>query len=365
MDAAHGHSTEPLTRAPEAPRPSTLDTLAREPAPVGVDGAARADGADGAVDSVGSVGSVGVDVKGAWPRASDALPAYLAQHASRHGFFELVAALDDHLGGPPTGFAARPDEERLRFRHSPSFAFQAGDVESFSEAGARPELVTTFLGLVGAGTPLPLHLAEEVLDDDDRLAGQLLDLFHHRGLALLHRTWRHDRFDPLMVGTGPWAARLRHLAGVPETSTLAEATWMRLMPLLLGPQSARSLRDALAHAVQDELPSARVTFEELQGGAIPIADEDRAKLGVSCRLGVDTMLGEEAPDPSGGVRLVVGGVAVADRARLRPGGDLARALHELTLVLAPDALTLEVHVDEADLVCRLGEARLGEDARLG
>ena len=114
----------------------------------------------------------------------------LEDRAPGASFFALVAHLERALGGARLGGDGRAEDERLRLRHDPSLAFQAGEVASVGvDAHGRTTIETTFLGLSGAVGPLPVFLREEVAcEDPDRgVRRDLLDVFHHRALSLLYR----------------------------------------------------------------------------------------------------------------------------------------------------------------------------------
>src|SRR5690349_16982663 len=92
--------------------------------------------------------------------------------ARETGFFALISTLErlqpsaERVGG--YGPVA---QEALRFRNDPSMGFSASDVSDAAiikvdGAGGRSrevvEVTTTFLGLTGSVSPLPLHIPAEV-----------------------------------------------------------------------------------------------------------------------------------------------------------------------------------------------------------
>ncbi|HEY0092707.1 MAG TPA: type VI secretion system baseplate subunit TssG, partial [Archangium sp.] len=95
----------------------------------------------------------------------------LRPKASRLGFFQLVAFLE-RLTSEATrvGELGPVLQERIRFRHDPSLGFSSGDVSDVAlrqvpvqeddALARRPlfEVVTTFLGLTGSASPLPMYV---------------------------------------------------------------------------------------------------------------------------------------------------------------------------------------------------------------
>ncbi len=317
--------------------------------------------------------------------------ARLVEEARRCGFFPLVQLLERLTGGAPVGTSASPSGDRIRFRHDPALAFSTADVVAVRETALPPEpsdaegsprrgfeVTTSFLGLTGGVTPLPLYLAEEVCqeDPDAPLLGAFLDLFHHRLLSFLYRArakydvpagWRSDLSDP-------WSPRLLALLGIDasqESAPGAPARWwlLRLAPLLAeGAVTAHALEAALTDALAPDLGGARVAVEPFAGTWADISRDDRNRLGQrSCRLGLDLVLGRRVFDVAGRFRVLIGPLSSEGYRRFAAGEPVGRAEgvigalvsepieHEIVLWLAEDAAP----------ALALGASRLGKDSWLG
>jgi type VI secretion system protein ImpH len=317
--------------------------------------------------------------------------------ARRRGFGPLMLLVErlrpDH---PDVGGAAAPHEEAVRFRHDPSLAFSTSDVTSVRSVAraADPhdlaprapvlEITTTFLGLTGAVSPLPGFFAEEVAQEVAQASGdparrrEFLDLFHHRILSLFHRaatahdpaaTWRSDASDA-------WSSRILALAGLDVAGGgLPDVPAWRLLrwaPLLAGGAvTAAGLEAALADALAAELGGARVTVEQFVGTWVPIAPEDRTRLGVAgCALGRSTLLGARVFDRAGKIRIVVGPLDRAGYDRFRDP-ELRDRLERCVRALVPEGLdhevALELEPDAAPppVLSAAGTFRLGRNVWLG
>jgi type VI secretion system protein ImpH len=319
------------------------------------------------------------------------------QTARRRGFGPLMLLLERlSPDAPEVGGEAMPAEEPIRLRHDPALAFPTGDVSSVRRVtlpsdpnDLRPprevvEITTTFLGLTGTVSPLPGYIAEEVAQevahagDEPPRQREFLDLFHHRILSLFHRamivhdpaaTCRSDQSDA-------WSRRLLALegfdaagGGVPD-----EETWrlLRCAPLLAErAMTGAGLEAAIADSLRFELGCARVAVEQFVGTWVPLAAEDRTRLGAAaCELGRSAVLGSHVFDRAGKFRVVIGPL---DRAgyqrfsspelrsrvmrfvRALAGDELA---HEIVLWLGPDAAPpLELSAG--------GTFQLGRNAWLG
>ncbi len=310
--------------------------------------------------------------------------------ARQSGFYPLVLMLE-RLGGDgsPVGTDASPEEEVIRFRHDPALAFSAADVLEVRELPRRPlssdpdcaarrgwEVVTTFLGLSGSVSPIPLYLSEEVAREDPE-APQLrdfFDLFHHRLISLLHRArasrdvpngWRRD-------GRDVWTPRLLALLGV-DVEELAVGgalpMWrlLRLAPLLAERVvTAGALEAALEDALAEDLGGARVEIEPFAGAWVDIAADERVALGVRGRLGEDLVLGRRVYDAAGRFRVVVGPLSSEGYRRFTYGGALRRATEVLdALVVEPLEREVVLWLEAgAAPQLRLGASLLGRDAWL-
>lgn len=264
--------------------------------------------------------------------------------ASRSGFFALVATLERltpdavRIGGDgPLAL------EALRFRHDPSMGFSAGDVVSGAIQDVEPnaptgggreviELMTSFLGVTGSVSPLPLYIPAEVAQDPSPYGVQrdFLDTFHHRLLSLLYRLWMryHVGREALSDASDAWANRTLALCGFDAYDEraalpLPRGELLRLAPLLAGsPRTAHTLELALQIVLQDDLEldaegrPMRPCIEQLAGAFVMIDDAERTRLSRSTAvLGRSAVLGGRARDRASAFAIAI---------RLRPGVDATR-----------------------------------------
>jgi type VI secretion system protein ImpH len=299
-------------------------------------------------------------------------------------FFPLVALVERLTGTVGRlGSAGAPGEEAIRFRHDPSLGFSAADVTQVKKgAGSRVEVRTTFLGLSGAVTPLPLYLAEEVAQEDaDRpVRRAFLDLFHHRLVSLLYagvtshlltHAARHDAQDP-------WSRRLLALLGfdttdLPVRSGLGPGPLLRLAPLLVTRnRTARALTLALDDVLSDVLGEGGVSIRQFVGSWVEIEPSQRMSLGrANSALGRSAVLGRRAYDRTGKIELVLGPMSRAAYERFLPGGDLLARVREVIELFSRDVLeysvVLRLRAEEAPKLKLSSSAgsRLGRDSWVG
>lgn len=320
----------------------------------------------------------------------------LADQAHRLGFFPLVSYLERLTAGAARVGGAGPVlEERIRFRHDPSLAFNAGDVSDVAlrevparvdepATGTRPlfEVTTAFLGLTGAASPLPPYLAEEVAQEDpDRPARrEFLDLFHHRLLSLLYRLEAKYHVSSELTPSidDAWSRRVLALAGFDTydqspPSTLPTWQLLRLLPLLATrARTAERLELALEDVLGDALEGARVTVQQFVGRRVDIGESRRWCLGrVNNELARDTLLGGWANDRAGKFQIAIAPLPPRTYKRLLPGGDLLVRVRELVALFnrEPFEYTLELGLTESVTqtfrISTTAPSELGRDTWLG
>ncbi len=274
--------------------------------------------------------------------------------------------------------------EPVRFCHDPSLIFHTTDVAHARLVGptgrgaAYVELTTTFAGLTGSVSPMPLFFVEDVAqaDEDTGLQREFLDVFHHRLLGLLYRGLvRLDHPRDFVDGArDEGSRRLLLLAGLlPEHATrladLEPAWLLRLAPLLASyPSNSERLRVALMDALGDLLGPAIVRVESFVGGFVRIDEAERPRLGVDLQLGRNSALGRRVRAPASRIRVCLGPITPEACARLSPGGDRLRQLAALIRLLVPNTIEVEVELQPTDaprlVLGRRGHSQLGRNTWL-
>jgi type VI secretion system protein ImpH len=235
----------------------------------------------------------------------DCLAGSLAGKGRNFSFFQLVRLLE-RQSQARVGTSGPADAEGLRFRPDSSLGFPANDVvavEPVSTSPHRPSrlrITTSFLGLYGSTSPLPITYGEDVLSEDpDRSrVRDFLDIFHHRLISLLYRCWckyryliefEHRKDDPitprLFAFLSLGSPSLMRTAGISDCWRLLHFAGM----FQHQPHSAADLERILSDYF-DGLP---VEVEQCTGRWIPIREEQVTRLGRgNCHLGVDCSLGK-------------------------------------------------------------------------
>lgn len=319
--------------------------------------------------------------------------AELIGRAHRSSFFAVMEQLERHTrDSVRVGGEGPVEREAIRFRHDPNLAFSAGDISAASvrevpaRAGAPArqviDLTTTFLGLIGAVGPLPLHIADELAQDSSEAQVQraFLDVFHHRLISLFYRSWVRHKIAHEHPSGEPdlWSLRLLALLGVdrygrPGRAGLPTHVLLRCAPMLI--QRARNgetLKVVLAAALADNLADATIDVEQFAGGWSALDADSRMRLGVANHaLGRGTTLGSRVMDRAGHFLIRIGPLPHSSYAAFTDGGQALDTVDACVNLVVREPLDYEIELslrgDETPPFCLSTSrpARLGRETWLG
>lgn len=255
----------------------------------------------------------------------------LLESGNTYGFFQAVQMIQRHSpGAKAVGTGANPGKEALRFKVSPSLSFPAGDVERIRkpDEAERFEMTVTFMGLVGAGSPLSAYMTEEALRDyldADGAVTAFYDIFHHRLISLFYRAWEKYHVDAAFRsdGSDEFTQRVSAFVGVdpdgpPSKEPLPPRVLLGMASLLS--QKTRSAR-TLELVLERVLPGVDVRVESFIARSVHIPTDQRVKLGIAnTSLNLDFTIGRRVFDRSGRFRVKLGPVGYDDLEELLPGG---------------------------------------------
>lgn len=256
--------------------------------------------------------------------------AALAERPYQFDFYQALRRLetlfDEH---PRLGRSLRLADDPIRLTQQPSLAFAPATLAEFRPASATApaRLAVAFGGLFGPHGPLPLHLTEyardRVINSGDHTFVRFLDVFHHRMLSLVYRSWAEAQ--PTVQFDRPDADRFQAFVGALAGIGLPSLKNRDAMPdlaklyfagrLTCHARNAEGLQSILADFFR--LPMRLVEFV---GRWLRLPDDCRCVLGSDAQLGVSTTIGESVWDCQTKFRIVAGPMSLADYQRLLPGG---------------------------------------------
>lgn len=295
----------------------------------------------------------------------------------RFDFFQAVRVLEMmRPAAAPAGEGSRPADEAVRFRATPALRFAPSDVTAVAESadGGPPEMTVAFLGLAGAGGPLPRPFSEWVLRQaraGDTGPRDFLDLFHHRLIALMYRARARLRVSLSRVpadetAPGRWLFALMGLGtpGLRDRQPVPDRALLGYAALFAG-----EVRSAMGlEVVVGSHFGVRACVVPFTGGWIAIEPDDWTRIGATGQnraLGMDAVLGRRAWDPHASFEVELGPLSLGEYVRFLPDGDGWAALCALVRLWssAGPAFTVRLRLRAEEVPpARLG-SRAG--ARLG
>jgi len=277
----------------------------------------------------------------------------LLHHGRSFSFFQVIRLLRllERTAGAGSN-ADITDTEHIRIRPKLSLAFPPSDVDSIEELdGEDPRFLvnTTFLGLYGTSSPLPVFYTEDLMEEassDESISRDFLDIFNHRLFLLLFKSWSKYRQHLKVVEERDtmYLERLFCLVGLGEKAfrdNIHEPySLIRYAGLLTQhPRSSLGLRTLL----KDALGGIPLKIIPCVGDKTAIPEEQRFHLGISgCSLGEDSFLGNEILDRSSKFRIQIGPLQQDQYQEFVPGAPKYQLLAFLTNFYLVEPLKYEV-----------------------
>jgi type VI secretion system protein ImpH len=279
----------------------------------------------------------------------------LLENTHAFSLFQAVHLLQRYLGGAPLGYQGPASEETLRLKPVVSLSFPAADLLGIAVTQAQPPLPqrycisTSFLGLYSSDSPLPTYYTEDLFwkESDQKAVREFLDIFHHRALSLLYRSWEKYRYSIQFRhrGVDEFSRRIYSLVGL-GTDLLIENTGLPSVRLLryagLITQRPHSA-SALAGVLRDYFAVSEVKVRQCVERWVHIDTLQQNRLGErNCTLGRDMHLGSRVRDQAGKFRVCIGPLTLQSFTRFLPDSEDYAAMVNLTRLYAPDRLEFDI-----------------------
>jgi type VI secretion system protein ImpH len=271
------------------------------------------------------------------------------------------AASDSGAQAPAlVGFDHDPRRETLLLRAVMELAFPATEVLQLDDAGGKPELTVSMMGLNGVSGVLPGHYSHWVLEafrNKNAAPRDFLDLFNHRALSLFLRAAEkyrlplaferagsqgQDSISTLLLAlVGLRGPALQHRQAIPDETQVFYAGHFAQRR-----RTAAGLRRMLTeHFAQP------VGVKQFQGHWANLLPGEQTRLGGGTRdsrryatLGVNAILGSRVWDVQGSFRVQLGPLNYTQFKSLMPGEAQMAQLAALTRSFVGPALSFDVQV---------------------
>lgn len=292
----------------------------------------------------------------------------LAAWPWRYEFFSAMRQIESaYPQAPRWGTAQHLREEPIRLAQQISLAFQPAMIAGWRlREGKAACLQVNFFGLTGVNGPMPLHFSEKLLflqvNHNDSAPAHFLDVFHHRLLTLLYRSWAMAR--PVVSADRPLQDRFSDYVTAfspGEMSALPGAERYYASQLVDQRRSSQGLV-----AVITDLLRVPVSIQTLVGRRTPLESEQYLSLGrrhESSQLGAATLLGRYGWNIQHSFILRLGPLSWCDYQRLLPMAHYLLPLYQLVEGYVGKIFqwSLELHMDRT----QVPDLRLGSRQPLG
>jgi len=259
--------------------------------------------------------------------------AMLEQEPYTVRFFQAVRLLERlYPERNPVGLFVSPSSEIVQFSSVPTLSFPASEIQDLQPGkDGQQKMSVNFMGLCAAVGVLPHPYTEFLLERaraKDHSPGDFFDIFNHRMISLFYRGWQKYRFYIAYERTGASddliSARLLDLIGLgikPLTHRMdiADDACLYYAGFL---SQRRPTAQGLKQLLQDyfDVP---VCVEQFTGTWRRLPPENRTFLrdtGAFCeRLGMGTIVGDEAWDQHGTITIRLGPMSYARYQEFLPG----------------------------------------------
>jgi type VI secretion system protein ImpH len=258
------------------------------------------------------------------------------------------------------GFDHDPRRESMLLRTVMELAFPSTEVLQFDDAGRKPELTVTLMGLNGVSGVLPSHYSRLVLEafrDKNSAPRDFLDMFNHRALSLFVRAAEKYRLPlaferagsrgkdsistMLFALVGMRGSALQRRQAIPDETLVFYAGHFAQHS-----RTAGGLRRMLS-----EYFARPVGIKQFQGHWANLLTGEQTRLGGSvadsrryATLGVNAMLGSRVWDVQGSFRVQLGPLNYTQFKSFMPGAEQMAQLAALTRTYVGPALSFDVQV---------------------
>ena len=252
------------------------------------------------------------------------------------------------------GLLSVPLHRRIRIRPDLSLAFPAADVAKVERTGKNNAdflITTTFLGLYGASSPLPIFYTEDLMDEaaaDSSASRDFIDILHQPMYQLCYQLRNKYRLYSRAADANNDADRERLFCliglGERELRDSVPDAWSLLRYAGLISRHTRSAA-GLQTLLRDALEVKKLSIEQCILRTVPIPDDQLTRLGVSnIRLGIDAMLGTEVKDRMGKFRIHIGPLSLEDYNSFLPDTPRFAKLALLTRLYVTDPLDYDLRL---------------------
>ncbi|MET3600453.1 type VI secretion system baseplate subunit TssG [Martelella mangrovi] len=326
--------------------------------------------------------------------AADHLTDLLVRDARAWSFFQAVEqtqrVYDD---GTEVGTHLLPTDEKIVFGVDSRLGFPVSDINDIVREEKLPEddrdvddrdkavptndlerlrMEVTFLGLHGAGSPLPSYYQETIAryDAEGSLLKGFFDFFHNRLVGLMHRTMRkyryYVRYRP--AATDSFSQAMFCIFGLADREAREQSpiNWARLLTFTGLLASRNRSPQVVSSVVSHAFFHPDVEVEEWVRRKVDIPAEQQFSLGrLNSVLGESAVIGERVPDIASKFNVYLKNLGFERFQEFLPRGSSHQALKQLIEFMLRDQhaydIKLGLAAGEAKPLCLHGREEISSD----
>lgn len=283
-----------------------------------------------------------------------------------------IEAAHPHL--PRLGKASRASDDPVRLRQEASLSFAPTSITECTREEGEPIILTQlFFGLWGPQGAMPTHLTDyargRVRNAKDPALVRFADLFTHRMLELLYRTWADAR--PVCHLDRPdddrYSAWMGALVGFGTSAAQGRSALPDAIPLFFANRFAIATRNAEGlRACIEKYFGLRCSVEQWVPAWMSLTPDSYSRLGhrgQGSRLGEGAVLGENVWSVQHRFRVVLGPTTLKRLKRFLPGEGTLRRLTALVDAYAGPEFDWELQI--LLVPSEVPPLQLGKEALLG
>lgn len=292
----------------------------------------------------------------------------LCSEAYDFSFFRAVMLLEDYYRARH-GIDQPIAAGRIRFTPDESITFPPNDIAGIEEKDGVVSFTLSFMGLVGATSPLPVYFSEYLSTHPDTAPAlyDFLTIFNHRIYSLFFRAWKkyHFLFNFSADGSDSFTRKVGMLAGIDPSMSPKKMRFLAYCGIL---SSTTRSADGLRTLLSDYFGGIPVRIEEFASRWARLRNVK--PLGTDTPLGEATILGTTYFDRAGKFRVVVGPLSRQVYETFLPGSENIADMRDAVNLYLSDPLEydIEVQLQSIELIPVILGAdatRLGETSALG
>lgn len=237
------------------------------------------------------------------------------------------------------GETSTPKQEPVRLKQTPSLSFCTKNVESIRPSANGLQIVINEIGLLGANSPLPLHLVEFIFQRKHQYGDSawcdFVNMLQHRLITLFYRSWKNAQSVITLdnrLHDDKFSKYLSSLVGFSGVDRKGEGNYVDYYSKLyfMGYYLQRNQSANNLECLLTQYFNIPIKIEENIGTWYTLPDEERTRLGKYMQYSLKdrVILGKKIYDTQTKFRIQIGPLALDEYESFFKGKENSKRLME-------------------------------------